>query len=137
MTAPTAAEGNTVEVHYTGRLDSGEVFDSSEGREPLSFTIGSNAVIPGFDQGVRGLAVGDARSVRIESADAYGERDESMVLGVPRADAPEGLTPGTPVMVGEHPAVVVDVTDEHVVVDANHPLAGEALTFDLELVSIS
>ena len=137
MTAPTAAEGNTVEVHYTGRLDSGEVFDSSEGREPISFTIGSNAVIPGFDQGVRGLAVGEGRSVRIESSDAYGERDEAMVLGVPKADAPEGLTPGTRVMLGDHQAVVIDITDDHVVVDANHPLAGQALTFDLELVSIS
>lgn len=137
MNDRTATHGDNVEVHYTGRLDDGQVFDSSQGREPLTFTLGEGQVIPGFEAAVSGLAVGASRSVRIEADDAYGHRDDDLVLGVPRADAPEGLEAGTRVMLGNHPATVVDVTDDQVVVDANHPLAGQALTFDLELVSIN
>ena len=137
MPTNPASSGDTVAVHYTGRLDDGQVFDSSEGREPLSFVLGSGQVIPGFDSGVAGLSVGESRSVRIEPADAYGERDESMVIAVPKEQAPDGLTAGTRVMVGEHTATVVDVTTDAVVVDANHPLAGEALNFELELVAIT
>lgn len=132
----TASSGDTVHVHYTGRLDSGEVFDSSSGRDPLTFAVGSGQVIPGFEQAVDGLAIGSSVTVRLEPGDAYGPRQDEMVLTVPAAEAPDGLTPGQPVMLGDHPATVVQVTDESVVVDANHPLAGEALTFDIELVSI-
>lgn len=129
--------GDTVQVHYTGTVDSGQTFDSSVGREPLSFTVGTGQVIAGFDAAVDGLAIGESRTVRIEPADAYGEHDPRFVVGVPLEQAPDGLTPGTPVQLGDRPAVVVEVTDEQVVVDANHPLAGEALTFEIELVSIS
>lgn len=136
MPTQQASSGDSVAVHYTGRLDDGQVFDSSQGGEPLSFVLGTGQVIAGFDAGITGLTVGESRSIRIEPKDAYGERDESMVVAVPKEQAPDGLTAGTPVMLGEHTAVVVDVRPDAVVVDANHPLAGQALTFDLQLVSI-
>ena len=135
--ARQAAAGDTVSVHYTGTLDNGETFDSSAGRDPLSFTLGQGQVIPGFDQGIEGLAVGERRSLRIEPAEAYGERDPQQVIGVPKDRAPDGLEPGAAVQLGDRPGVVVAVTEEQVVVDANHPLAGEVLTFDVELVAIS
>lgn len=131
-----ASSGDTVAVHYIGRLDDGEVFDSSEGREPVSFVLGAGQVVVGFDAGVTGLSVGESRRIRIEPADAYGEHDESMVITVPKEHAPDGLVAGTRVRLGEHVAVVVDVTSDSVVVDANHPLAGQTLTFDVQLVSI-
>jgi FKBP-type peptidyl-prolyl cis-trans isomerase 2 len=136
MADQQASGGDAVAVHYTGRLDDGQVFDSSQAGEPLSFVLGTGQVIAGFDAGVEGLAVGESQSIRIEPEDAYGERDESMVVAVPKEQAPEDLAVGTRVMLGEHAAVVVDVTPDSVVVDANHPLAGQALTFDLQLVSI-
>ena len=132
----TASSGDTVHVHYTGRLDNGEVFDSSEGREPLSFSVGSGQVIPGFDAAVEGLAVGSSVTVRLESEDAYGPHQQDMVLSVPADQAPPGLSEGDAVLLGDHPARVVQISDDTVVVDANHPLAGEALTFDIEVVEI-
>ena len=132
----TAAAGDVVHVHYTGRLDSGEVFDSSQGREPLSFAVGSGQVIPGFEAAVDGLAVGSSVTVRIDADDAYGERQEQMILTVPAEQAPPGLTAGQAVMLGDQPATIVEVDEQAVVVDANHPLAGQALTFDIELVDI-
>lgn len=132
----TVRAGDTVRVHYTGRLDDGEVFDSSQGREPLSFAVGSGQVIPGFESAVDGMPVGASRTVRLEPDSAYGPRQEDMVLTVPADQAPEGLSPGDRVLLGDHPALVVLVSEEAVVVDANHPLAGEALTFDIELVGI-
>jgi peptidylprolyl isomerase len=132
----TATPGDTVQVHYTGRLDDGEIFDSSQGREPLTFSVGAGQVIPGFDSAVDGLPVGSSVTVRIEVEEAYGPRRDEMVLAVPADQAPQGLTTGDQVMLGDHPAMVVMANDEVVVVDANHPLAGEALTFDIELVSI-
>lgn len=137
MTDPrTASAGDTVRVHYTGRLDDGSVFDSSDGRDPLSFAVGSGQVIPGFEAAVDGLAVGSSVTVRIDADDAYGQRQDQMVLSVPAEQAPPGLTAGQAVMLGDHPATVLEVGDETVVVDANHPLAGEALTFDIQLVGI-
>ena len=134
--ARTAHSGDTVRVHYTGRLDSGEVFDSSQGREPLSFDVGSGQVIPGFESAVDGLAVGSSVTVRIDPDDAYGQRQDQMILTVPAEQAPPGLTAGQAVMLGDQPATIVEVDDQAVVVDANHPLAGQALTFDIELVGI-
>jgi peptidylprolyl isomerase len=132
----TATSGDTVRVHYTGRLDSGEVFDSSQGGEPLSFAVGAGQVIAGFESAVDGLALGSSVTVRLDPADAYGPRQDEMVLTLPAEQAPPGLSAGQAVMLGDHPATVVQVSDEAVVVDANHPLAGEALTFDIELVAI-
>ena len=131
-----AQDGDSVLVHYHGTLDDGSVFDSSRERDPLGFVVGSGGVIAGFDNAVRGLAVGDSVTVRMEPADAYGERDESMILEFPRSDAPEGLSVGDQVAVSGRPATVLEVTDEIVRIDANHELAGQALTFEIELVSI-
>ena len=135
-----AQDGDTVSVHYTGRLDSGEVFDSSRERdEPLAFVVGAGEVISGFDAAVRGMAVGDSSTVRLEPDDAYGQPDEQLVAAVPKQQAPEGLNVGDQVQVGEQGqlAIVTDVTEESVTIDANHPLAGQALNFEIELVAIS
>jgi len=132
-----AQDGDTVSVHYTGSLDDGEVFDSSRGGQPLSFVLGSGQLITGFDNAVRGMAVGETVTVRMEPAEAYGERDESLILEFPRSEAPEGLVVGDQVSVSGRPAVVVEITDEIVRIDANHRLAGQALTFEIEVVSIN
>ncbi len=139
----TAQIGNRVRVHYTGRLDDGEVFDSSEGGTPLAFTIGSGQVIPGFENGVIGMAPGDTKTVHIPCADAYGERQDEGLMQVPRGEFPPNmpLEVGTSVQGQQQSGQVVTftivaVTDEEVTLDANHPLAGKDLTFDLTLVSI-
>jgi peptidylprolyl isomerase len=133
--------GDTVRVHYTGRLEDGAVFDSSEGGDPLEFTVGAGEVIPGFDEAVRGMEVGGEKTVEIEPDDAYGQRREQLVGQVPREnmnldDAPhEGMSLLMQMENGEQiPVTVVEVTDTHVTLDANHPLAGRKLTFDLKLV---
>jgi peptidylprolyl isomerase len=138
-----AAQGDTVSVHYTGKLDSGEVFDSSRGREPLEFEIGGGQVIPGFDRAVEGLEVGQSLEVRIEAEDAYGAQQDHLLIDVPSAQFPQDLEPrvGQQIQVQmapgqNHVARVTEVAPESVRLDLNHPLAGEALTFDLELVSI-
>lgn len=135
--ARVAENGDQVSVHYTGTLDSGEEFDSSRGRTPLEFTVGTGAVIDGFDDAVRGLAVGESVTVRIEPAQAYGERRDDLLLRFPLDEAPEGIAVGQQVVIGNRPATVVEVTGTEVVVDTNHQLAGEALTFEIELVSIA
>jgi len=131
-----AQVGDTVSVHYRGTLDDGSEFDSSAGRDPLQFTVGSGQVIPGFDNAVVGMAIGDKKEVRMEPGDAYGERTDERVIAVPKEQAPEGLEVGQQVMLGQAPATVVEITDDTVTVDANHPLDGQALTFEIELVGI-
>ncbi len=136
--------GDTVKVHYTGKFEDGTVFDSSEGREPLEFTIGSGQLIQGFDQAVIGMDVGDSKTENIESDHAYGPRLDGLMVTVDRTDLPEDLAPevgqqvrlqdsstGQPV-----PAVISDVNEEKVTFDANHPLAGRDLVFDIKLVEI-
>ena len=136
-TARVVEEGDTVSVHYRGTLDSGAVFDSSEGREPISFTVGGGQVIPGFDDAVRGLSVGDTVKVRIEPEQAYGERRDDLIIEVPLSSLPEGVTPGGRLRSQQGgTALVLEVTDEFVHLDANHELAGEALTFEIQLVSV-
>lgn len=133
----TAADGDTVAVRYRGTLDDGTEFDSSEGRDPLTFVVGSGQVIAGFDDAVRGLAVGESRTVRIEPEDAYGEYTEEAIIDFPADSAPEGLQVGDAVTLGNGGrGTVLEITDEFVKIDANHPLAGQALTFEIELVSI-
>lgn len=138
-----AKSGDTVRIHYTGTLDDGSQFDSSVGRDPLQFTLGSGQVIPGFDSGVTGMTVGEQKSITIPAAEAYGERQEDACQPVPRADIPADIplevglqlqmqTPSGQVV----PVVVAEITEESVVLDANHPLAGKDLTFALELVEI-
>ena len=133
----TAADGDQVAVHYTGTLDDGSQFDSSTGREPLEFVVGAGQVIVGFDQAVRGLAVGESRTVRMDAADAYGERRDDLVVQVPASQAPDGLNVGDQVAANGQPATVVAIDTESVTIDVNHRLAGEALTFAVELVNIA
>ncbi|MCB1480292.1 MAG: peptidylprolyl isomerase, partial [Rhodobiaceae bacterium] len=139
-----AKPGDTLHLHYKGSLDDGTVFDSSEGREPLSFVLGAGQIIPGLDAGVTGMKVGEKRTVRVEAADAYGEHHADRVQAVERGRIPDHIevAPGAQLQVqtqdGQALTVVVtDVTEEHVTLDANHPLAGQALTFDVELVEIA
>jgi FKBP-type peptidyl-prolyl cis-trans isomerase 2 len=137
-----AQTGDTVRVHYTGRLDGGEVFDSSRGRDPFEFTLGEGQVIPGFDRAVTGMEPGDEKTVTIPSDQAYGERRDEMVGEVPRAQFPPHIDPqvGQQLQMqqeGQNFVVTVaEVSDDAVKLDANHPLAGKDLTFDLELVEI-
>jgi peptidylprolyl isomerase len=138
-----AERGDTVVVHYTGTLDSGEVFDSSRGRDPLEFQIGAGQVIPGFDRAVNGLAVGESREVRLEPEEAYGQPQEQLILDVPPDQFPAEMDPavGQQVQVQVAPgqnqvARITAVDDDAVRLDLNHPLAGQALTFDVELVAV-
>ncbi len=139
-----AKKGDTVRVHYEGRLTDGEVFDSSKGGEPLEFEVGSGQVITGFDEGVQGMSVGDKKSVEIEAENAYGQRNEDLARAVPRDSInletePE---PGTNLVLqlpdgNEIPVAITEVTEDSITLDANHPLAGQKLIFDIELVSIN
>ena len=147
-----AKEGDRVRVHYTGRLDDGSVFDSSECSDdecgceqhgPMEFTVGAGEVIPGFEKGVVGLEVGEAKTIHIPVDEAYGERIEEMVAEVPRADLPPEMNPelGQQLEVTQEDGqifqvLVTDMNDETITIDANHPLAGQALNFDLRLVEI-
>ena len=130
-------DNDTVEVHYHGTLDNGEVFDSSREREPFSFVVGTGDVISGFDSAVRQLKVGETITVRMEPEEAYGVRRDENVLELPISLLQAGLELGDPV-VFENGArgVITEITEENFTVDANHWLAGEALTFEIELVSI-
>ncbi|GAB4341754.1 MAG: peptidylprolyl isomerase [Desulfobulbaceae bacterium] len=140
----TAKQGDTVHVHYTGTLDDGVVFDSSVGRDPLSFTLGGGQVIPGFEEAVLGMELNEKKSVTIPSDKAYGPRNEELVLNVPRNQVPPDINPevGQKLQMqgpGNQPLIVevTEVTDEQITLDANPPLAGKDLTFEIELVSIS
>jgi len=136
--------GDTVRLHYTGTLADGSVFDSSEGRDPLEFTVGGGQIIPGLDKAIPGMEVGDKKTVEIPADEAYGPVQPGARQTLPRADFPkdipaeEGLqlqmqTPDGQVL----PVTIVAVTDEEITLDANHPLAGKDLTFAIELVSIA
>lgn len=138
-----AKNGDIVLVNYTGKLADGTVFDSSEGREPLEASLGENMLIPGFENAVLGMEIGEKKTVTVSPEDAYGERIEELVLVLPREDAPSHMAPEPGMMVQlamehgeEFEAVITEVSDTEITVDANHPLAGEALTFELELVAI-
>ena len=137
-----AQNGDMVRIHYTGRLASGEVFDSSDGGEPLEFQVGAGQVIPGFDAGVRGMSVGDKKSIEIEADDAYGQRVDALVNSIPREGINLGeMQPEVGMNLVMHiaddqqiPVTITDVTDTHITLDANHPLAGEKLIFEVERV---
>ncbi len=138
-----AKDGDAVTIHYTGRLIDGTVFDSSEGKDPLPFTLGSGQVISGFEDAVTGMNIGEKKTVTIPPEKAYGERNEQMVINVPLTQVPPDIKPEVgqqlQLMGPENqPMVVVisEITDESVVLDANPPLAGKELTFDIELVTI-
>jgi peptidylprolyl isomerase len=138
-----AKSGDTVKIHYTGTLDDGSQFDSSAGRDPLEFEVGSGQDIPGFDKAVEGMAVGDSKNVRIEPDEAYGQRHEQLVQEVDRSLLPDDLDPKEGMTLQSSSPdgqtmqfMVTAVAEETITVDANHPLAGQVLSFDIELVEI-
>lgn len=135
--------GDTVRIHYTGILKSGEVFDSSDGRDPLEFKVGSGMIIPGLDKALPGMIMGDTKKVEVACLEAYGEVDPNARQAIPRADIPPHIPvePGTMLQMqapnGQAiPVTVVSSDDNEVVMDANHKLAGEDLIFDIEIVGI-
>ena len=140
----TAKSGDTVKVHYHGRLEDGTTFDSSEGRAPLEFEVGSGMVIKGFDDGVTGMKVGDKKTINIPVDEAYGPKNPDMLVEFPKANFPPGMVPEVGMRLNmtsaqgqEIPVVIAEVGDEIVVLDANHALAGQDLIFDLELVDVN
>lgn len=135
--------GDTVRVHYHGKLTDGSTFDSSEGREPLEFTVGNGQVIKGFDDAVINMKPGDKITVNIPVDQAYGERSEEMMMEYPLSEFPADMQPviGMELHMSDNmgnvfPVVIAEVMDEVVILDANHPLSGENLIFEIELVSI-
>lgn len=137
-------EGDVVKVHYTGKLTNGQQFDSSEGREPLEFTVGAGQMIKGFDAALPGMNVGDKKTINIPAADAYGERSEEAIIDFPKENIPPdmNLQPGMNLTLSNQmgqpvPVVVKEIKEDVVVLDANHFLAGEELVFDIELVEIA
>ena len=139
-----AKKGDQVSVHYTGRLDDGTVFDSSDQGEPLVFVLGTSQVIPGFENAIVGMNIGDSKTIRIAAGDAYGSRHDELVMNVDRGQIPPELE----IEVGqrlqmEKPdgetlrVTVTSVNEDMVTLDGNHPLAGEDLTFDITLVRIT
>ncbi|MBJ3762428.1 peptidylprolyl isomerase [Maribius pontilimi] len=138
-----AKEGDTISMHYSGSLPDGTQFDSSEGRAPLEFTLGSGMIIPGLDSAIAGMEVGDKKTVTVAPDDAYGAHDPNRVQAVPRDQFPDDLPtePGTQLQMqtpdGQAvPVMVADATETEVTLDANHPLAGKDLTFAVEIVAI-
>ncbi len=138
-----AKNGNKVTVHYTGKLDNGSIFDTSKDRDPLTFTLGAGEIIPGFEKAVIGMDTGESKTVHVPTDEAYGSRMKELVTVVKLKDFPEHLTPelgqqlkiprdnGKPLIVS-----VTDISGSNVTLDANHPLAGKNLTFEIELVEV-
>lgn len=132
-----------VSLHYTGTLSSGEQFDSSEGREPLAFKVGEGQVIPGFDKAVKGMKVDESKKFTIPADEAYGGMKDDLIYDVPKDSIPDELKPH----VGQRlvssledgrqiPVTITEITEESIKLDANHPLAGQDLTFDIKIVAI-
>lgn len=136
-------ENNTVKVHYTGKLADGQIFDSSEGQEPLDFTLGEGRLIPGFEKGLIDMKLNEKKTINIAKDEAYGDPREDLIIEVPKSELPQEMTPEVGMgLVSRTPEgqemnfLVVEVRDETVVLDGNHPLAGQDLIFDLEVVEI-
>ncbi|MBM3119336.1 MAG: peptidylprolyl isomerase [Chloroflexi bacterium] len=141
--AAQVKNGDTVQVNYTGKLADGTVFDSSVERGPLEFTLGAGQLIPGFEKAVLGMKVGEKKTVIIPADEAYGPHRDEQVVEIPREELPSDLTPqvGQQLVVTQQDGrqiivVITEVSDETVTIDANHPLAGKDLTFEIELVKI-
>lgn len=139
-----AKDGDTVKVHYTGTLENGEIFDTSKEKEPLEFTLGQGQLIPGFEKAVIGLNVGDTTTINIPSAEAYGEVRDDLVINVPKDQLPGDVEPqvGMQLQVNQPdgqpiPVRVTDITETELQLDANHPLAGKDLVFEIELVNVA
>lgn len=138
-----AKSGDKVKVHYTGKLKDGEIFDSSANRDPLEFTLGEGMVIPGFDKALLGMSVGDKKTVEISVEEGYGPKSEDMIIKLSKTQFPEDLEieVGRPLALSQMDGSVIEVTvadigEEEVTLDANHPLAGKDLVFDIELIGI-
>jgi peptidylprolyl isomerase len=135
--------GKTVKVHYKGTLNDGTVFDSSEGRDPIEFEMGAGTVIAGFESAISAMEVNETKSVTIPCDEAYGEFNEDMVGMIPRTSLPEDINPEVGMVLsmqseqGEMPVRIVQMDDDNLTLDANHPLAGQDLTFELTLVEVS
>ena len=134
-------QGSTVEVHYTGKFTNEEVFDSSEGRDPLQFQIGTGQIIPGFENAIMGKNIGDKVQVTISAEEAYGEVREDLFVQVPLDKLPGEVEVGQTLQAdagnGQPVTVIVEqVNEDHVVINGNHPLAGKELVFDIEVVSV-
>lgn len=134
---------DTVKVHYKGTLSSGEVFDTSEGREPLEFTLGASQIIPGLEKGIFGMQADESKTINVPVAEAYGDRKDDLFYEVPKTQLPGDVEPevGMSLMSqtpdGQQiPLIISEVQEESITVDANHPLAGQDLTFEVTLVSI-
>ncbi|MBK7099621.1 MAG: peptidylprolyl isomerase [Sphingobacteriales bacterium] len=135
--------GDKIKVHYHGKLTSGETFDKSEGRDPLAFEVGSGMVIKGFDDGVIGMAVGEKKTIQIPVEEAYGTKNPEMIVEMPKDRFPADLQVevGLPLLMNDQngqqfQVVVAEILEDSITLDANHPLAGQELVFDLELVEI-
>ncbi len=140
----TAKANDKVKVHYKGMLENGDVFDSSEGKDPLEFTLGKGQVIPGFDKGVEGMKLNESKTINIPSTEAYGEVRQELIHEVPKSQLPEKIKPEVGLQLvsktpdgKQIPLVVTEVKEDSIIVDANHPLAGRDLTFEVTLVEIS
>lgn len=141
--ADKVKKGDTIRVHYTGKLEDGQEFDSSLKRDPLQFQVGTGSMIKGFENAVLDLKPGDKKTVKIVPEEAYGERDENLLIKMPKKSVPEGVTPevGMRLQLANQqgqavPVVVTEVLDDSLMLDANHPLAGKTLVFDIEVVEI-
>jgi peptidylprolyl isomerase len=139
-----AAKGDTIKANYTGRLTDGTVFDSSEGKAPLEFEIGTGKLIAGFENGVIGMQTGNTKEITIDPEDGYGKKIQELIAEVPRDRLPDDLSPevGQKLQVNNpngqsFPATVTQVNDDSITLDANHPLAGKTLVFEVEVVDIS
>ncbi|KAA3642438.1 MAG: peptidylprolyl isomerase [Bacteroidetes bacterium] len=138
-----ASKGNTVKVHYTGTLTDETVFDSSREREPIQFTVGAGQMIKGFDSAVEGMKVGESKKVKIASEEAYGPKNPEALFNVPKNQLPEGMEPQVGMQLEatqedgrSQLLVVAEVHETEVTLDANHPLAGKDLVFDIELMEV-
>lgn len=136
--------GSTVKVHYKGQLADGSVFDSSEGRDPLEFTMGQGQLIPGFEKALEGLTIGDTTIANIPASEAYGEPNPQMIVEVEKSQLPADLVPeiGLQLQLNQPdgqaiPVRITEIKDELVTIDANHPLAGKDLTFNIEVVEVA
>lgn len=139
-----AEKGDKVKVHYTGMLEDGTVFDTSRNRDALEVTVGGGTVIPGFEDALVGMSVGETKELKIAPADAYGPRRDELVIQVERENFPPNVAPQEGMALNLKgpeeeviPAVITEVSDDSVTIDANHPLAGKALTFHIELAEIA
>jgi peptidylprolyl isomerase len=137
-------DGDTVKIHYTGKLSDGTVFDSTREREPMQFAVGSDEIIPGVEKAVVGMKPGESKTIKLAAGDAFGPRQDAMVFKLERNKLPDGLTlengrqlQYTPENGPKRVLTITNVTDKSVTLDGNHPLAGKDLTFDLELVAIA